>query len=58
MVVDGISMAVTQRSEFTSAIERQGGQVQGLLATLHQQTPSALPQQGIWLRSWPSVFQL
>ena len=44
VVVDGISMAVTQRSEFTSAIERQGGQVQALLATLHQQTPSALPQ--------------
>src|SRR5215467_2418839 len=43
VVVDGISMAVTQRSEFTSAIERQGGQVQALLATLHQQTPSALP---------------
>jgi phospholipid transport system substrate-binding protein len=44
VVVDGISMAVTQRSEFTSAIERQGGQVQALLATLHQQTPSALAQ--------------
>ena len=44
VVVDGVSMAVTQRSEFTSAIERQGGQVQALLATLHQQTPSALPQ--------------
>jgi len=44
VVVDGISMAVTQRSEFTSAIARQGGQVQALLATLHQQTPSALPQ--------------
>jgi len=44
VVVDGISMAVTQRSEFTSAIERQGGQVQALLATLHQQTPIALPQ--------------
>ena len=44
VVVDGISMAVTQRSEFTSAIERQGGQVQALLATLHQQTPRALPQ--------------
>ena len=44
VVVDGVSMAVTQRSEFTSAIERQGGQVQALLATLHQQTPSALAQ--------------
>ena len=44
VVVDGVSMAVTQRSEFTSAIERQGGQVQALLATLHQQTPRALAQ--------------
>src|SRR5215831_5899291 len=44
VVVDGISMAVTQRSEVTSAIERQGGQVQALLATLHHQTPRALPQ--------------
>jgi phospholipid transport system substrate-binding protein len=36
VIVDGISMAVTQRSEFASVIERQGGQVQGLLALLRQ----------------------
>lgn len=41
VIVDGISMAVTQRSEFTSAIERNGGQVQALLATLRQQMPAS-----------------
>src|ERR1700738_998778 len=29
VAVDGISMAVTQRSEFSSVIQRNGGQVQG-----------------------------
>ena len=43
VVVDGISMAVTQRTEFTSAIDRQGGQVQSLLTTLRRQTPTAFP---------------
>jgi len=41
VIVDGISMAVTQRSEFTSAIERNGRQLQALLATLRQQTPAS-----------------
>lgn len=36
VIVDGISMAVTQRSEFASVIERHGGQLQGLLALLRQ----------------------
>jgi phospholipid transport system substrate-binding protein len=40
VIVDGISMAVTQRSEFASEIQRDGGQVQGLLAILHQRTAS------------------
>jgi phospholipid transport system substrate-binding protein len=34
--VDGISMAVTQRSEFASVIQHHGGQVQGLLAMLRE----------------------
>lgn len=34
VVVEGISMAITQRSEFASVIQRHGGQVQGLLAML------------------------
>jgi phospholipid transport system substrate-binding protein len=36
VIVDGISMAVTQRSEFASVIQPHGGQVQGLLALLRQ----------------------
>jgi phospholipid transport system substrate-binding protein len=38
VIVDGISMAVTQRSEFASEIQRDGGEVQGLLAMMHRTT--------------------
>jgi phospholipid transport system substrate-binding protein len=41
VIVDGISMAVTQRSEFASVIQRHGGQVQGLLSLLQQKIESA-----------------
>jgi len=41
VIVDGISMAVTQRSEFASVIQRHGGQVQGLLTLLQQKITSA-----------------
>jgi phospholipid transport system substrate-binding protein len=34
--VDGISMAVTQRSEFASVIQHSGGQLQGLIAMLRE----------------------
>ena len=34
--VDGISMAVTQRSEFASVIQHNGGQLQGLIAMLRE----------------------
>jgi phospholipid transport system substrate-binding protein len=36
--IDGISMAVTQRSEFESVIQRDGGQVQGLITMLRKKT--------------------
>src|SRR5438552_12855593 len=36
--VDGVSMAVTQRSEFASVIQHNGGQVQSLITTLRQKT--------------------
>lgn len=42
--VDGISMAVTQRSEFASVIQRNGGQVQSLIAMLRQKTGNAAPR--------------
>jgi phospholipid transport system substrate-binding protein len=38
VVVSGVSMAVTQRSEFASVIQRKGGEVAGLLATLRAKT--------------------
>ena len=39
--VDGISMAVTQRSEFASVIQHSGGQLQGLIAMLREKTGGA-----------------
>jgi phospholipid transport system substrate-binding protein len=36
--IDGISMAVTQRSEFASVIQHNGGQVQGLITMLREKT--------------------
>jgi phospholipid transport system substrate-binding protein len=44
VTVDGISMAVTQRSEFASVIQRSGGQVGGLIAQLRQKTAEATPR--------------
>jgi phospholipid transport system substrate-binding protein len=41
VIVEGVSMAVTQRSEFASVIQRHGGQVQGLISALRQKTESA-----------------
>ncbi len=38
VIVEGVSMAVTQRSEFASVIQRNGGQVQGLITALRQKT--------------------
>jgi phospholipid transport system substrate-binding protein len=41
VIVEGISMAVTQRSEFASVIQRNGGQLDGLIAALRQKTEAA-----------------
>ena len=41
VAVYGISMAVTQRSEFASVIQRHGGEVEGLLTLLRQKTAGA-----------------
>ena len=43
VTVDGISMAVTQRSEFASVIQRSGGKVAGLIAQLREKTAAAAP---------------
>jgi phospholipid transport system substrate-binding protein len=41
VIVEGVSMAVTQRSEFASVIQRDGGQVEGLITALRQKTEGA-----------------
>lgn len=41
VIFEGVSMAVTQRSEFASVIQRNGGQVQGLIAALRRKTEGA-----------------
>ena len=38
VVVEGVSMVITQRSEFASVIQRSGGQVAGLLDELRKKT--------------------
>lgn len=41
VVVEGISMAVTHRSEFSSVIGRHGGRIGGLLDVLRDKTALA-----------------
>jgi phospholipid transport system substrate-binding protein len=40
VVVEGISMGVTQRDDFSAVIQRNGGKVEGLLASLREKTKS------------------
>jgi phospholipid transport system substrate-binding protein len=42
VIVEGVSMSVTQRSEFASVVQRNGGQVRGLIAMLREKTASAM----------------
>src|SRR6516162_6976468 len=41
VIIEGISMLVTQRSKFASIIQRHGGQVGGLLALMRERTRTA-----------------
>lgn len=41
VAVEGVSMSVTQRSEFSSVIQRGGGQIEALLQTLRQRVGTA-----------------
>jgi len=41
VVIEGVSMIQTQRSEFSSVIRRNGGNVSGLIATLKNRSGSA-----------------
>jgi phospholipid transport system substrate-binding protein len=42
VIVEGISMGVTQRSEFASVIQRNGGQLRSLIALMREKTAAAL----------------
>jgi phospholipid transport system substrate-binding protein len=41
VIVEGVSMMVTQRSEFASVVQRNGGQLRGLIALMREKTASA-----------------
>jgi phospholipid transport system substrate-binding protein len=41
VIVEGISLGATQRSEFTSIVQRNGGQLRGLIALIREKTASA-----------------
>jgi phospholipid transport system substrate-binding protein len=41
VIIEGISMMMTQRSEFASVIQRHGGQVAGLLDLMREKTKTA-----------------
>ena len=43
VVVEGVSMSQTQRSEFGSVIKREGGNLDGLLAALRKKTETLYP---------------
>jgi hypothetical protein len=46
VIIDGVSMGTSERSEFASVIQRSGGQVQGLLAMMREgmsTPPGAVP---------------
>jgi phospholipid transport system substrate-binding protein len=44
VIVDDISMAASERSEFASVIERGGGEVHTLLVMMHRQTANGAPR--------------
>ncbi len=47
LIVEGISMSVAQRDEFSLVIRRNGGKVEGLLAALRSKVdPEAIPGDG------------
>jgi phospholipid transport system substrate-binding protein len=41
VIVEGVSMSVTQRSEFASVVQRSGGQLRSLLVMMREKTASA-----------------
>ena len=49
VIIDGVSMELSERTEFASLIQRSGGQVQGLLAMMRDRAtaPASLPPAGL-----------
>ena len=41
VIVEGVSMTATQRSEFAAVVQRNGGQVQSLISMMREKTASA-----------------
>jgi phospholipid transport system substrate-binding protein len=41
VIVEGVSMTMTQRSEFAAVVQRNGGQVQSLISMMREKTASA-----------------
>ena len=41
VIVEDVSMMVTQRSEFASVVQRNGGQLRGLIALIREKTANA-----------------
>jgi phospholipid transport system substrate-binding protein len=41
VIVEGISMTATQRSEFASVVQRNGGKIQSLISMMREKTASA-----------------
>jgi len=41
VIVEGVSMAITQRSEFSAVIQRSGGKIDGLISELRRKIPSS-----------------
>jgi phospholipid transport system substrate-binding protein len=42
VIVEGVSMAVTQRSEFASVVQRNGGKLRGLIAMMREKAAASV----------------
>ncbi len=52
VVAEGVSMALTLRSEYASVIKRSGGRVEGLVAQLHEHIEA---ERLLWVSNGPSA---
>ena len=47
ITVEGVSMVITNRSDYASAIQSQGGKIDGLLASMRQRVASMKAERGL-----------